>query len=97
MLSTKNKILFILMCFGTVFFRHNGIVNMILMTIFLIIFYPKSRKFLSIFLVSFLIIRGIITGPVYTLFDIKGNGGFGEMLGVPLNQIAYIYNNTLKL
>lgn len=94
MLSTKNKILFILMCFGTVFFRHNGIVNMILMTIFLIIFYPKSRKFLSIFLVSFLIIRAIITGPVYTSFDIKGNGGFGEMLGVPLNQIAYIYNNN---
>ena len=95
--STKNKILFILMSFGVVFFRHNGIVSFLLMIILLTIFYKNKRKFLIIFTIIFLIARSIITGPIYNHFKVAPNGGYGEMLGVPLNQISYIYNTGGKV
>ena len=95
--SNKNKILFILMSFGLVFFRHNGIVSFILMMLLLIVFYKNKRKFLIIFTILFLTIRFIITGPIYNYFKIGHNGGLEEAIGVPLNQISYIYNTGGKV
>lgn len=95
--SNLHKLIFILMCFGVTFFRHNGIVNILLMTLFLIIFYKENRKFLLIFLTSFLLIKILVTGPIYSSLQISSSGGIGEMLGVPLNQMSYIYNNSGKV
>lgn len=89
----RNKILFGLVCFGIVFFRHNGIANFLLMIAALIIFYKDNQKFIIWFSTIFLVVRFIITVPVYNILDIGKNGGVSEMLGVPLNQISYIYNN----
>lgn len=93
-INTKwHKILFSLISFGIIFFRHNGIGSFILMMILLIIFYKKQRKFYVIFTVIFIFAKLIITGPIYQSFNVDSNGGFKEMIGVPCNQMSYIYNN----
>lgn len=88
--KTKNKVLFIIMCFFMVYIRHNGIANFLLMMILLIIFYKKYRKFYVSFFIIFITARVIITGPIYNFLNVKPNIGTAEMLGVPLNQIRYI-------
>ena len=88
--KTKNKVLFIIMCFFMVYTRHNGIANFLLMMILLIAFYKKHRKFYVSFFIVFIIARVIITGPIYNFLNVKPNIGTAEMLGVPLNQIRYI-------
>ena len=88
--KTKNKVLFIIMCFFMVYTRHNGIANFLLMMILLIAFYKKNRKFYVSFFIVFIIARVIITGPIYNFLNVKPNIGTAEMLGVPLNQIRYI-------
>ncbi len=95
--SRGNRILFIIMsiCIGN--FRHNGIANFILMMILLIIFYKKHRRFLILTLVLLTSIRYIITGPIFERLHIWKNGGLSEVMGIPLNQISYIYNNGKQL
>lgn len=95
--TLKNKILFIITCFGMVFFRHNGIICFVVMIVLLIILYKNNRKFYTIFGIIFLISKFIITGPIYNYFEIRPNGGIPEMLGVPMNQLSYIYNNGGEL
>ncbi len=89
----RNKILFGLVCFGIVFFRHNGIANFLLMIAALIVFYKNNRMFVIWFTTIFLAARFIVTVPIYNMLDIGKNGGVSEMLGIPLNQMSYIYNN----
>jgi len=88
----RNKVAFCLICFGIVFFRHNGIANFILIIIPLLFFYKKASFFLSV-LSAALIISKIVIVPICFVLDIGKIGDPSEILGIPLNQISYIYNN----
>jgi len=95
--STKNKVWFIIMCICISNFRHNGIANFILMMILLILYYKDYRKFLGIFTITLILTRSIIIGPVFAHFGLGKSGGLGEVMGIPFNQISYIYNTGGKL
>ena len=88
----RNKILFILMGFGITFFRHNGIVPFLFMSIVLLIFYPRKRLFFSIF-ASIILIMYIALPKIYNSLDIRPAGGKSEMVGTIMSQISYYYNN----
>ena len=94
--KNKNKLLFIFTSLGILFFRHNGIVCFIVMLAGLSIFYKNSRKFYLITLITTLIIRAILTGPVYDYYNIGKDGGRAEMLGEIMGQIAYYYHHGVE-
>ena len=94
--KNRNKILLILTSLGILLFRHNGIICFILMFLGLAIFYKDSRKFYLITMITILIMRSILTGPVYQYFEIDKNGGRAEMLGEIMGQIAYYYNHGVE-
>ena len=91
--KSKEKILFLISILGVFLFRHNGLVPFIFTFILLIIFYPKLRKFLTISLVSILV---VFYGLVGSFFNLNTTGGKSEMLGVVLGQVSYYYNNDVK-
>ena len=95
--NRKNKILFIVMCVFMSNVRHNGIICLIAMIILLSLFYKKDRKFYLVFFVIYFAIRTIITSPIYNALGMDKNGGLPEIMGIPLNQISYIYNNGGKI
>ena len=94
--KNKNKVLLILSSLGILLFRHNGIICFILMFLGLAIFYKNSRKFYLITMITILIVRSIVTGPVYQYFEIDKNGGRAEMLGEIMGQLAYYYNHGVE-
>lgn len=91
-----NKILFCLVCFCIVFFRHNGLANFLLMIIPLIISYKASKCFFITLCITFTISK-LIAAPIFNTFGIKKTWSKAELIGVPLNHplntISYIYNN----
>ena len=91
--NNKNKFLLIFGSLGILLFRHNGLVAFVLTFITLIICYKDARKFLTISFASITASYFIITGPVYRVLDISGNGGKTEMAGVIMSNISYYYNN----
>ncbi len=92
----RNKFLFCFVCFGIVFFRHNGIANFILMIIPLIGIHKANKYFYTIIFIVFSISK-LIAAPIFNTFGIKKTWSKAEMIGVPLNHplntISYIYNN----
>ena len=93
--SNKNKLLFIIGSFGIIFFRHNGILSFLIMMCLLIIFNNK-KKFLIILLIIMMSLKFVST-PIYKSLNIGPNGGIAECLGVPLNQMSYIFNMQGKV
>ena len=90
-----NKILFILSSLGLLFFRHNGIVPFVFMFIFLIVFYPKTRKFFIISFIVILVFSRILTGPIFKMANISSKtGGRTEMIGVIMGQLTSYYENN---
>lgn len=95
-LNKKSNIFgLILILLQILFFRHNGIAIVIIVSMFLIIFYSKKYKVL---LATFLVPIGIyfvVNGPVYDYLDIPDHEfKHAELFGVPLSQVSYIYNNN---
>ena len=75
--------------------RHNGIISIAIIFGCLFLFYYKYWKQLLIMMISVLGIFYIITNPIYYLCNIeKHSSTFSEAMGIPLNQISYIYNNN---
>lgn len=95
--TTRNKILFCLMCLGVVFFRHNGIASFILMTIPLIVVYKTNRKLLVTLFIVFTTSK-IMIAPILNILRSEESWPASEIIGVPLNHplntISYIYNNN---
>ena len=92
-----NKFMLVLICLGVMLFRHNGIVSVILLLIVLAFVYRNKIKFYLLLLLSLLIFRFALYGPIYNCFDIGKTGGKSEMLGVVSAQIAHMYHNDLVL
>ncbi len=93
----SHKILFVLMSLGIMLFRHNGIISIFCLLVFLILIYKKDRKFYLIVGILLFLFRFLLYGPIYHQLGIASDGGKSEMIGVPLNQIAYIYHQNVKM
>lgn len=95
--SKKNKIFFILSNMGVMLFRHNGVASVILLFLCLIILLKNHRKFYVVTGCCLIALRFLLYGPIYSNLKIGETGGKGEMLGVPLNQIAYVYHQNVEM
>ncbi len=95
--KTSHKIIFILVSLGIMMFRHNGLFSVVLMFLTLIVLYKDKRKFYMTCGILFVLFRFLLYGPVYSQLGITPDGGKSEMMGVPMNQIAYIYHQNVKM
>lgn len=72
--------------------RNNGL-YCILIPILLTILFCKNKKIITLLvLIIPLILYKVFTGPIYDLLDIKKTDTFREMLSVPSQQLARVYN-----
>lgn len=86
-LSFKSYIPFVLASLLCVFLRNNGIYMYLLVAIFGLFTFKRSRKKLAF---SFLIVFSVfvvIKGPVFNYFDVKKSESV-EYIGIPLQQIG---------
>lgn len=93
--NNAHKIFLVLALLGITFFRHNGIISTIVIVFGFLIFFKDYRKFLGITIVAIVAGRMLLYGPVYQSLGVKDDGGKAEMIGIPMNQIAYLYHNNL--
>ena len=92
-LSKKKNLLFLgILMFLTIGFRHNGLISFIFIIFALIFLYQKYWKSISIMTIIVFASFYILTGPIFRLCSIQSHDSFAEVLGVPLNQISFIYN-----
>lgn len=89
----RNAFFLAIILFFTIAFRHNGIISFIFVVGLLFLLYYKRWKTIGMVFVSVLALFYIITGPIYNYLNIESHDSFTEMMGVPLNQISYIYNS----
>ena len=62
----------------------------------LLLFIKKARKLLfPLMTVIFLVL--FYQGPVYNMIDIEKGTAIREMLSLPLQQMAYVYNHSDQL
>lgn len=93
----KNILLLGIVLFFVMAFRHNGIISFSCIIILLIFLYQNYWKKIVIMTMAVLEIFFVLTGPIYKLLNIpKHSSTFQEILGVPLNQISYIYHYNGK-
>ena len=85
--KTKNWVSLILLSLLAILFRYNGIPAIAFTFLFLIIFYPKQRKFTiaSILILTMMII--FINGPVYNLINVKHEAK-GQLDNIILHHIS---------
>ena len=88
----KNITLLSIVLFFILGFRHNGLISFVFIILALLFLYQKYFTKILIICILSLVPYLIITGPVYKALDITPHDSFAEILGVPLNQISYIYN-----
>lgn len=92
-----NPILLSILILFACMIRNNGFYTFLVSIPFIILF-KKDKKWLTllIFLIP-LILYKIYSGPVYNLIGIQNTDTMGEMLSVPSQQLArvYNYNNTV--
>lgn len=77
----------VLMCL----FRNQGVYVLAFTTIFLLLFKTINKKRLLISNIIVIILVGIINGPFMSLLGVQ-KGNSREMLSVPMQQIAKVYN-----
>lgn len=82
-------ILFILVSFGVVFFRHNGFPVFIVTMILVLIMYRKYWIKIYPIVAGIILIHQIITGPIYDKMNVHPSDP-QEMLSIPTQQIATI-------
>ena len=90
-----HKLLFIIVMAGVLLFRHNGVVSVFLVILALIFLFKKYRKFYIIAGIALIGGRFLLYGPVYNALNVEPDGGKVEMIGVPMNQIAYTYHHDM--
>ena len=90
--SKKDVISFFLwLCFLCIV-RNNGLYAIGIMAVLSIVFLKKYRKQFWMILVSTATVVLIYQGPVYSMFHIQKGTAVREMLSIPLQQMAAIYN-----
>lgn len=95
LINKKNiKIYIILLSLLIMFLRNNGVYVIVLFFLFLLLLKTNKRAFMKIFIIiviSFFSSKSII----FNIFNIN-RGSIREMLSVPSQQFAYIYNDISK-
>lgn len=71
--------------------RNNGI-YCILISIPFIIFIKNKKVLTLILIISALCLYKIYTGPIFNILDVKNMDTFNEMLSIPSQQLARVYN-----
>ena len=100
--KTSHKVSLIILSLGIMLIRHNGLANILVMFFFLALVFKDKRRFYIITCISLVAFRFILYGPVYDKLgivyskNIEGISSKAEMLGVPCNQIAYLYHKNIK-
>lgn len=92
----ENKIVFILSSIGILTLRHNGIASFVVMFLYLIKFFLNKRKYILKVFFAIIIPFFIITGPMYRIFKVLIPDSKYEMIGIPMGNIAYYYNNNVE-
>lgn len=84
-----NLALFIGVCFGIVFFRHNGILPFAFTLLLLIVWYRKYSKRFGLVFISVMVVYFTVRGPIYALTGVVPAQS-GEDFGVAVNQIGAV-------
>ena len=97
--SFKHKILLVITSLGILLFRHNGIVCILCMFIYLIIIATNKnrRKVYTYIFISLLCLRFILYNVTYPLLKIPADGGKVDLMGIAMNQISYIYHKNVEM
>lgn len=93
----KNKIGFLIGSISVLIFRHNGIIPFAFTFIYLLIAFPKIKKFIFISFISILISFNFMKGPLYKIFKIDGTLGYTEAMGVLMHNLSYYYEHALNI
>lgn len=84
------RAVFMAAAFGTMVFRNNGLVIVLLMLPVLFFFCGKFRRRFILPAAGILMLYGFYAGPVYQMLSVAP-GGIEEMLSVPIQQMARVY------
>lgn len=82
---------FVMSALGTMILRNNGFYVAVIMLVILAFACKKYWKKYLLLVVIILLPYMIYTGPVYKALDVE-KGGVQEMLSVPIQQMARVYN-----
>lgn len=72
--------------------RNNGLYAVVILGLFSIIIEKKFRLYFVSIIGTVIIFMIIYQGPIYDLFGVQKGTAIREMLSMPLQQMAYIYN-----
>ncbi len=76
-------------------FRHNGVALSLAAGVWLIVSFPKLRKFTLMTVVFAVVYYAIITGPLYAMVDVKKNATpLDETIGLPMTVLSHVYVNA---
>lgn len=89
--SKKKKIGFVIAALATMIFRNNGLYIVIVMLAVMLVSCKSYWKKFMLLLLPIAICYGIYIGPFYRLLSVTP-GGVQEMLSVPIQQMARVYN-----
>lgn len=88
----RNIFKFITLAFILVTLRNNGILCLLLLTVFVIFIKIPNKRNLLLSLLAVFILNFIYTGPIFQLLNVEKNTtAIREVLGVPSQQIARSY------
>ncbi len=95
----KHKILLVITSLGILLLRHNGIVCILCMFIYLIIIATNKnrRKVYTYIFISLLCLRFILYNVTYPLLNIPADSGKVDLMGVAMSQISYIYHKNVEM
>lgn len=91
----RNIVKFSVLLLLMLFMRHNGIISVIFILGGVFLAFYKYWKRIFVMAISVLSSYFIITNIVFNVYQVeKHTSTFSEAIGIPLNQISYIYNNN---
>lgn len=93
--NTKNYLLFMIVSFGIMFFRHNGIATFLAIYLALFLFEKNTRKLVTASLIAFIFLRFVFIPDLYQQLNIyKVNVTYSELTDPISMQMMHIYNNS---
>lgn len=95
--KTGNRIIYILSVTGTILFRNNGIYAVLLFAcagLFTLVLRKKNMRFLGCTATGIVLAFIISSGMSAAL--LASNGSQNEMLSIPYQQMAYVYNTKYE-
>lgn len=72
--------------------RNNGLYAILVMAFFILVFIRKYRKQMLMLVSAVIVFVLVYQGPVYHVLEIEKGTAIREMLSLPLQQMAYVYN-----